>query len=40
MFGGVDLGCFFDGPVVEPEDDVMIIVEFRTGDGDRLVGVV
>ncbi len=40
MLGGVDLGCFFDGPVVEPEDDVMIIVEFRTGDGDGLVGVV
>lgn len=40
MLGSVDLGCFFDGPVVKPEDDIMIIIKSGTGDGHGLVGVM
>lgn len=40
MLGGVDLGCFLDGPVVEPEDDIMIIIKLGTGNGHGLVGVM
>ena len=40
MLCGIDLGCFFDRAMVKPQDDVVIIVELRTGDGDRLVRVV
>lgn len=40
MLGGIDLSSLLDGPMVEPEDDVVVIVKFGTGDGDGLIGVV
>ena len=40
MVGGIDFGCFLDGPVVEPENDVVVVVELRAGDRYGLVGIV
>lgn len=40
MFGGIDLGRLLNGTVVQPEDNVMVIVEARGGDGDGFIGVM
>ena len=40
MFGGIDLPRLFDWSVIKPEDDVVVVVEFRACHRDRFIGVM
>ena len=44
MLGGVDLVCFLNRSVVEPQNDVavvaVLVVKVWSSDGDRLICVV
>lgn len=40
MLGGIDFGCLVDRAMVQPQDDVVVIIEARTGDGYGFIGVV
>ena len=40
MFGGIDLLGLFDWPVIQPKDDVSVIVEIGACHGHWLVGVM
>lgn len=40
MFGGIDLLRLFDWSMIEPEDDVVVIIKLGAGDRNRFVGVV
>lgn len=40
MVGGIDLGGLVNGTVVQPKNDVVVIVETRASDGHRFIGVM
>ena len=40
MFGGIDLLRLFDWSMIEPEDDVVVIVKLGPCDRNRFVGIV
>lgn len=40
MLRGIDLRRLLNGSVVEPQDNVPIIIKVRSSNGDRLVSVV
>ena len=39
MLGIVDLLSLGFRPVIEPEDDIAVVIIFGRGDGDRFVGI-
>ena len=40
MFGGINLLRLFDGPMIQPQYDVMVIIEFWSSHGDGLISVM
>ena len=40
MLCGIDLFGFFDWSVIEPENDVSIVVELGTTYGDGFIGIL
>ena len=40
MFRGINLLGLLDWPMIQPKDDVPVIVEFRTCNRDWLIGVM
>lgn len=40
MACSIDLCRLFDRSMVEPENDVTVVIEFRTSDGNRFVGIM